>query len=252
MLDYIITIIGVLSGIFGIVDFIGNRLKKGSISSSDLIAGFAIIISAATLYCGLTGTFSKVSNDGSSNIATSAGSVINGTGGTDDQSPDSESVDPEQIYQELEAKATQVWIENVQILDYNNDYFNAEYRFDDEIVINTGDTLKHSLIFYSKGYLDDVSHNIDFYLNKQYSTFSATLALSDETKNTLCDWRIDIVVDNDEVGSFDLKSGSLPQNINIDTSNATLLRIKVHGKKEDSRYYDVAEIVFGDASFTKS
>ena len=148
-----------------------------------------------------------------------------------------------------------VWAEDVTVLEFDNggSSYN-KYSFEDGVLSNTGETLHHALRF---KIIDDwywrkiiVSH-FDFYLNKEYENFTSRLVLLDKEKNTKGEIHLEIICDDNVISEYDITSGFLPTDINVNVSDVTILRFQITNKCKEKGFSPDVEIAFGDAFFTK-
>ncbi len=154
-----------------------------------------------------------------------------------------------EVESRIEIKTGRKYIKNVKVLSAGckgDGYEGFEYTFSDSVIANTGNQYTNSLIV-NKWLYKGAEAYIELYLNNEYEDFICTVALSDETRDIECRLNVSVLVDNNVVWSRDYKSGTLPENINIDVSNATVLKINISYKNGSNDY---GEIIFGDAYFT--
>lgn len=159
---------------------------------------------------------------------------------------DVESIPTEsEIQAEIEQKSGKRYIENVKVL-CTSDY-GINYEYSDSAIANTGDYHSHSLIvncsmFYGK------EESMELYLNKEYTEFYSTVALSDAERDLISPHKITIFCDGEAVWSKKYKAGTLPENLYLDVSDVIVLKIVI--RNCDTGGSSRSEFIFGDAYFT--
>lgn len=145
---------------------------------------------------------------------------------------------------------TAVYIGNgIDYMNYQEGYsshkFNIEY--DGTYADNIGNTYNSCVEMNVSGYgsESDAWNYLVFPTNGQFDSFKATLALTDDKKNTTSSITFEVYADDVLIYTKNLVAGTMPQNIELDISNAIKVKFKM---KTDA---NTAEIGLFDARFIK-
>lgn len=163
---------------------------------------------------------------------------------------ESETVNVDDVYSAVQEKTGKVWIEDMQVLAYDGNGRNR-YSNEQNILLNTGEYIDHTLVFEANDFYDAKFQTIDFYLNKKYDSFNALLALSDEDKDTRSEYIVSFQLDGETELEFKFERGFLPKDIYLNVTDVDLLRIKITNIKYGKFNSETTDIVLGDAYFTK-
>lgn len=255
MFSIIATVIGFIVDTISLYQMIkGNQ--NNSKESNNTGRTIMLVIGTLAIIIGLMGIFLSSSSDKQQGEDVSLN--VSSIASSDEDPTSSEPIDVSSVYQEVQDKSGKVWIENIQVLDYNDGgSSNNKYDFEESVFTNTGANLNHAVVFRAcdnKFFSKINSQYLDFYLNGEYKSFSATLALLDKYKDTKGEWQLVIKLDEETVQSFSIASGFLPELINLDVSGKSILRIQITNKegeyKGSSGTYET-QIAFCDAYFSK-
>ena len=253
MFGGIATLLGFVVDIYSLYQIFSSKKEKGAGATkkgSNALGYILLLVGTLALIVGIIDIFSPgVINNGSlfSQFVTSVSDSSDEAGQITDSSDGNATTE--------QSKNKKVWIDDMQVFAYDNggSYGNS-YELKGAVKINTGDQLRHSVVFdcftSNRLYEDIYTQHLDYYLNGNYSKFNATLAWTDEYKEKSGSCSMEILLDDESVLEYDMKKGFIPVEIDLDVSSAKIMKIQITNYVNYDNNDD-AQFVMGNASFTQ-
>lgn len=245
MFSTICAIIGLLANLIAIIQGVKNKNKPDEEQDNTAVT-VLVVIGVVAIIIALFAFFMPSVDESKK---TNTDNVVSKQSYTQENTYSEQELNASEIYKEVQEKTGKVWIEDVQVLAYDDGGYN-NYSFKDNVLINTGEYVEHALVFDSTDFSYAEFQSLDLYLNKKYKVFDTIVGLSDDTKDTRSKFVVSIQLDGETKSEFVIERGFLPKNINLDLTDVDLMRIKITNDSPCLINGSDTDIVFGNAYFT--
>ncbi|MBQ6569712.1 MAG: NPCBM/NEW2 domain-containing protein [Clostridia bacterium] len=157
----------------------------------------------------------------------------------------------EEINEQIQKKTGKVWIEDMRVLQHQTDDDSMKYDNPSIATDVTGTSYSHNLLlvkdYVGWGWINDGDkQTVSYYVNNKYSSFTATVALDENTRDPEESVQLIIYSDGNVAYKKKISGGFVPEEINIDLEGVIKLEIQMVIK---CAYYS-CNVIIGDAYFT--